>query len=178
MITTLDTKGANFIQKEEGCILHSYQDKGGVWTIGYGNTYYIDGTKVKKGDVITQAEATTLFWRLVPIYTASVLRVSKQLTQNQFDACTSLCWNIGNQGFINSSLAKQIQTNPNDATTISVNQIAEEDIVVSLKKMSDVGESIHKTTYNFLKWREVDGEFNQDLFDRRWREAKLYLGQS
>lgn len=41
------------------------RDVAGVWTIGYGNTYYPNGTKVKQGDRITQAQADEMFEYIV-----------------------------------------------------------------------------------------------------------------
>lgn len=177
MITTIDNNGAAFIQKQEGCILHAYQDKGGVWTIGYGNTYYEDGTKVKQGDLITQSRADSLFNNLVPIYTSTVLEVSKLLNQGQLNALTSMCWNIGHEGLLTSSLAGMIKLNPNDATQILITNIPNQAVVNGLKKFSGVGEFIHMITYCFLKWNEVDGVFDEDLFERRWLEAKMYWGE-
>lgn len=37
------------------------RDVGGVWTIGYGNTMYQDGSPVRQGDTITQQGADDLF---------------------------------------------------------------------------------------------------------------------
>lgn len=44
----------------EGLRLKAYQDKGGVWTVGYGTTRYSDGTPVKKGDTVTEEEAVDM----------------------------------------------------------------------------------------------------------------------
>ncbi len=37
------------------------RDVGGIWTIGYGNTRYQDGSSVRQGDTITRTEADDLF---------------------------------------------------------------------------------------------------------------------
>lgn len=57
------------IKRNEGLRLKAYKDTVGVWTIGYGNTYYplefrIKG-KVKDGDIITKEEADYILERLL-----------------------------------------------------------------------------------------------------------------
>lgn len=53
----LETLVAKFLAKAEGCDLNAYPDTGGVWTIGIGSTYYLDGTRVKEGDTCTLEQA-------------------------------------------------------------------------------------------------------------------------
>ena len=56
----LSQKGLNLIKNFEGLRLNAYRDVAGVWTIGYGSTYFHDGKKVKPGDKLaseTQADA-------------------------------------------------------------------------------------------------------------------------
>ena len=43
-------EGIDFLMNEEGCVLHPYKDQVGISTIGIGNTYYEDGTRVKMTD--------------------------------------------------------------------------------------------------------------------------------
>lgn len=89
-------KGIELIKKFEGCKLKAYLCPANVWTIGYGNTYYENLVKVKAGDVITQARADELLLSLLPKYEAIVKKYAKvELTQNQFDALVSFCWNCG-----------------------------------------------------------------------------------
>jgi lysozyme len=88
--------GINLIKSFEGCKLTAYKCSSGVNTIGFGNTYYTNGNKVKLGDKITQAEADKLFLDLLPKYEKTVLNAIKvPLNQNQFDALVSFCWNCG-----------------------------------------------------------------------------------
>ena len=49
--------GIRLIQEFEGLRLTSYLCSAGVPTIGYGATYYHDGSKVKLGQTITNAQA-------------------------------------------------------------------------------------------------------------------------
>jgi lysozyme len=88
--------GIDLIKSFEGCKLTAYKCSAGVNTIGFGNTYYTNGNKVKLGDKITQDEANKLFLDLLPKYEKTVLNnIKVPLTQNQFDALVSFCWNCG-----------------------------------------------------------------------------------
>ena len=88
--------GIDLIKKWEGCELTSYKCSAGVWTIGFGNTFYEDGTKVKQGDKITKARAESLLLDLLPKFEKIVnKKVSVPLRQNQFDALVSYTWNTG-----------------------------------------------------------------------------------
>lgn len=89
-------KGIDLIKQFEGCKLTSYLCPAGIWTIGYGNTYYLDGTKVVKGQIINQNEANLLLAKLLPKYENTVNKnITATLTQNQYDALVSFCWNCG-----------------------------------------------------------------------------------
>ena len=88
--------GIDLIKSFEGCKLTAYKCSAGVNTIGFGNTYYTNGNKVKIGDKITQEEANKLFLDLLPKYEKTVLNnIKVPLNQNQFDALVSFCWNCG-----------------------------------------------------------------------------------
>ena len=88
--------GIDLIKKWEGCELKAYKCSAGVTTIGYGNTYYENGEKVKMGDVITKQRAEELMLNLLPKYEATVNKnIKRPLKQNEFDALVSFCWNCG-----------------------------------------------------------------------------------
>ena len=89
-------KGIELIKAFEGCKLKSYKCPAGVWTIGWGNCFYLDGSKVLMGQKISQVEADMLMLKLLPKYEATVIKNIKViLNQNQFDALVSFCWNCG-----------------------------------------------------------------------------------
>jgi len=89
-------KGIDLIKKFEGCKLKAYQCPAGIWTIGYGNTFYEDNSKVKQGDTITQDRANSLLLHLLPKFEAIVNKnVQATINQNQFDALVSYVWNTG-----------------------------------------------------------------------------------
>ena len=89
-------EGIALIKKFEGCKLSAYKCPAGVMTIGYGNTFYENGKKILATDRITQARAEELLLSLLPRYETTVKRAIRiELTQNQFDALVSFCWNCG-----------------------------------------------------------------------------------
>ena len=88
------SRGIELIKKYEGCELTSYKCSAGVNTIGWGNTYYEDGSKVQIGDTITQERADELLLNLLPKYENQVKsRIRRELNQNEFDALVSFVWN-------------------------------------------------------------------------------------
>ena len=91
--------GIKSIQQEEGCILHAYKDPvtGNLpITIGYGNTFYEDGSKIKLNDKITQDRANSLMLNLLPKFEKIVNdKIKVKITQTQFDVLVSYTWNTG-----------------------------------------------------------------------------------
>lgn len=98
----------DLIKKWEGCKLTAYKCPAGVWTCGFGNTTYEDGTPVKEGDKITQARAEQMltaylekevYWHLERI----------GLTDNQISAVSSLIYNVGWGSFSRSKCWKAMK---------------------------------------------------------------------
>jgi lysozyme len=88
--------GKKLIIGFEGIKLNAYLCPSSIPTIGVGNTYYLNGNKVKIGDKITQQQAMDLFNSLLPKYEKTVnTNIKIELNQNQFDALVSFCWNCG-----------------------------------------------------------------------------------
>jgi lysozyme len=89
-------RGLALIKKYEGCKLTAYTCPANKVTIGYGNTFYKDGSKIKLGDKITQQQAEDLLMDLLPQFEAIVNKNIKiDLTQYEFDALVSFVWNCG-----------------------------------------------------------------------------------
>jgi len=89
-------KGLALIKKYEGCKLTAYLCPANIATIGYGNTFYKDGSKIKLGDKITQQQAEDLLMDLLPQFEAIVNKNIKiDLNQYQFDSLVSFVWNCG-----------------------------------------------------------------------------------
>lgn len=115
-IKELSDYGIKFLMSNEGVILHPYLDTKGIPTIGVGNTFYEDGSKVKMTDPpITKERAMELFKYILKNYELAVYSNTRDdINQNQFDALVSLCYNIGVTGFKNSTLVKKINNNSDD----------------------------------------------------------------
>jgi lysozyme len=96
--------------------LKSYRCPSGIWTIGFGNTFYENGDKVKDGDVITQQRADELAKFIIDQFAVSIAPfILQPLNDNQFSACVSLAYNIGTSGFKRSSVFKKLNINPQDS---------------------------------------------------------------
>jgi lysozyme len=145
----LTEKGINLIKEFEGLRLTAYRDSVGVWTIGYGNTFYEDGTTVKQGDKITQERADSLFRSIVDKF-ADQVRASlinpDRVSDAQFSAMVALAYNIGIGAFRGSTLLRKVNANPCDPT------IPDE----------------------FPRWNKSGGKVLAGLTRRRKAEAELY----
>lgn len=84
--------GINLIKEFEGCRLTAYYCPAGVLTIGYGHT-----KNVTKGQTITQAQAEALLVSDLAAYEKAVQAYDSRYswTQNEHDALTSFCYNLG-----------------------------------------------------------------------------------
>ena len=144
----VNAEGYALIKRFEGCRLKSYRCPSNVATIGYGNTFYENGDKVKDGDVITQARAEELAKFIIDQFAVSIAPFIQQpLSDNQFSACVSLAYNIGTGGFKKSSVFKKLNINPLDAT------IAD----------------------SFRLWNKGGGKVLKGLVTRREAEIQLYF---
>lgn len=145
----LDLNGYNLIKGFEGLSLKPYLCSANVPTIGYGTTYYENGTKVTMHDaVITKERAFDLLKTNADRFATKVSNlVHKPITQNQFNSLVSFAYNVGSGAFASSTLLKKINVNPNDA---------------SIK-------------YEFLKWNKAGGRVVNGLTTRRQKEAELYF---
>ncbi len=93
------------IKEFEGCELKAYRDVVGVWTIGYGCTFYLDGSKVKQGDKLnSEAEAEQLLLHVIQQDFLPILcRIPTwdQMNSNQQAAVLSFAYNLGARFFAN-----------------------------------------------------------------------------
>lgn len=105
MVTRLSPDGRRLIQGFEGLSLKAYPDPPGDpqnrHSIGYGHS------GAKPGDVISRDEAERLFDVDVLKYETAVALKTPVATQPQFDAMTSLAYNIGTAGFADSTVARK-----------------------------------------------------------------------
>lgn len=141
----ISDKGIELIKRYEGCKLSAYKDSVGIPTIGYG---HIKGVKI--GQTITQAQADALLKSdLLPVE-KYINGIGAELTQNEFDALCSFCFNLGTGALAKSTLLKRIKAKH---TTIEKQK-------------------------EFLKWICAGGKRFKGLFNRREQEAILFGGAS
>jgi lysozyme len=152
----LNDKGYRLIAGFEGLRLSPYyateeEKRKGIVTLGYGNTSYPNGTKVKITDAkISEVEAFEMLKVVSDNFASKVHSlIKKDVTQNQFSALVSLAYNIGLGNFGKSTLLKLVNINPNDA------MISKE----------------------FLKWNKQSGKVLNGLTNRRIKESALYYSK-
>ena len=145
----ISENGINLIKIFEGFCPKPYKCTSGVPTIGYGATFYLDGTKVQMSDdSITKEEATLLLKNMVKLFENEVNSfLIADLNQNQYDALISLSYNIGWNALRKSTLMTVLNANPND-------------------------EAI-KT--HWMKWVNSAGRKSNGLVKRRKLELELYF---
>lgn len=98
----LDLEGENFIIGFEGFSSKPYyatpkEKEEGIVTIGYGNTFYADGKKVKITDApITKEKGLQLF-RIITNKFEEIVnsKIRVQINQHQFNALVSHTYNTG-----------------------------------------------------------------------------------
>lgn len=90
----LSTRGLIEIASHEGICLEPYLDSVGVWTIGIGQTKSDDIDPRTMGKLTIQ-QVFDLFKRKIKGYTKAVDDLGLNLTQYQYDALTSFCYNVG-----------------------------------------------------------------------------------
>ncbi len=148
-ITKTGNSGIELIKQFEGFRSAPYKCPAGIPTIGYGATFYANGKKVTMTDApITEAGAVELLKSMLVSFEKYVDSYCiDTITQNQFDALVSFCYNVGPANLKASTLLKKVNTNPND-TTIRA---------------------------EFLKWNKGGGRVLQGLVRRREAESNLYF---
>ena len=98
------------ISRFEGFRSKPYLDVKGVPTIGYGSTYYQDGTKVTiDDDSISQPDAQSLLDQVIQTTIDHVQKlVTFEVNDNQTAALTSFAYNLGVTALANSTLLKKL----------------------------------------------------------------------
>jgi lysozyme len=146
----LNSNGIALMHEYEGLKLQAYLCPANVPTIGYGNTFYEDGSKVKMGDKISKQRAEELFINIANRSFAEPIRKmfpKSNLTENQFSALVCFAYNVGIGNLQKSTLLKKVLANKND-TSIRL---------------------------EFMKWNKAGGKELAGLTRRRNSEANLYF---
>ena len=101
----------SFITKEEGSKNKAYHDSKGLLTIGVGHLIRADEPHLVNA-VLTDEQVKDLLKNDLKWCSEAVEGAVKvPLTQNQFDALYSLCFNIGPTAFKNSTVVRKINEN-------------------------------------------------------------------
>jgi len=148
----MSQKGIDFIGEFEEFKNIAYQCPAGVWTIGYGHT-----KGVKKGDKITEKQAKIYLREDIAEVEAAISEnVTVLLTQQQYDTLGSLIFNIGADGFKESTLLKRLNDKKYD-------QVSEQ-----IKRWNKAGKRVlnglvNRRTDEIEMWKEAD--YTRDHFD-------------
>jgi len=150
-ITNASSNCINLVKKFEGWSSKPYKCPAGIPTIGYGNTFYENGTKVSMNDpAITEERGIELLKHELQKFAKYVDSYCRDdINQFQFDALVSFCYNLGPANLKNSTLLKKVNANPIDP---------------SIKD-------------EFLKWTKAGGKVLKGLVTRRTAEADLYFSK-
>lgn len=138
-------QGLALIKQFEGFAPRAYICPAGKQTIGYGHV-------VRAGDVfdgrITEEEATALLHEDIKRIEKNIGAMVKiSLSQNQFDALVSFCYNVGTRAFERSTMLRRINEN-----------------------------NLSLAATEFDRWVYVNGKTLGGLIKRRKAEKTLFLG--
>lgn len=144
----INEAGLEFIARLEGCVLRPYNDSAGHCTVGVGHLlHYGPCTAQETYQRITQPKAMELLRKDADVAVKAVRQgVKRRLNQHQFNALVSFTFNVGAQGFLDSTLLRR------------VNERA----------------SAHDIREAFLMWTKAGGLVSQGLINRREAEADLF----
>ena len=138
------------IKKYEGFSSKPYLCPAGVWTIGYGNTKYLNGLPVRKNDPeISKQEAEELLENTVKEeFLPGLLELSPHLKNHHFklNALLSFCYNLGLGAYSKSTLRKKVDS----------------------KQWDDAAEQ-------FMRWVNAGGKKLNGLVKRRAEEASIFM---
>ena len=148
----VSAEGLELIKKHEGYSSRPYLCPAKVPTIGYGNTYYPDGTKVTMQDQPLSKEMADLLLRVIVAKFEKCVndKVTTDVSQEQFDSLVSFTYNLGCGALKKSTLLKKVNANPCDPSILK----------------------------EFLKWNKAGGKVLRGLTNRRIDEANYYFGDT
>jgi lysozyme len=92
----MSTRGRKLLIEREGCILHAYRDSVGVLTVGVGHTAAAGPPIPYPGMIITAQEADAILTKDLVLYERAIDNALKvPVSQNEYDALVSICFNVG-----------------------------------------------------------------------------------
>jgi lysozyme len=142
----INQEGLDKIKGFEGLRTKAYRDVANVITVGYGHTAAAGAPIPMMGMTITPADAEQILRNDLGQYERAVEEAVKvPLSDNQFAALVSFCFNVGPAAFRGSTLLKKLNAGNYDAVP---------------------GE--------LAKWNKVSGKAVKGLVNRRAAEAGLW----
>lgn len=112
----MSPEGVALVKRWEGCELHSYRCSSNIVTCGYGHT----GPDVYEGMTITQAQADQWLAKDLARFEEAIDRqINVALSQPQFDALVSWCFNVGEGATAESTLRRRLNNGEDPCTVIS-----------------------------------------------------------
>jgi lysozyme len=150
--TKTGAAGINLIKEFEGFRATPYPDGDGVLAIGYGTTNKSDvPSYLFNGQPITENQATELLKQHLrtSVEPAIARLVNVPLYQNEYDALSSLIYNIGEGNFANSTVRRQLNAG-----------------------------NKQEAAFAFSMWNKAGGKVIEGLNRRRAAERSLFLRNS
>ncbi len=142
--------GYELIRNAEGFRMNTYADATGVLTIGYGHTSMAGPPRVSRDLHVTAAQAEAILRNDVASFEAIVRNAVKVgLTDAQYSALVSFCFNVGGDSFARSSVLT------------AVNQ---KDFAAVPRRLA--------------LWTKAGGRTLPGLIRRRADEAALFMGDN
>lgn len=139
--------GVDLIKHYEGLRNSAYLCPAKKWTVGFGSTFWPDGTPVKEGDRVTDKEAEALLAATLLPFEREVDRmVTVPISQGQFDALVSFSFNLGSAALRGSTLLKKLNQGDKEGASIQ-----------------------------FGAWVKAAGQVLPGLVKRRESERKMFL---
>lgn len=114
---------ADICREFEGLELKAYVCPAGKWTIGWGSTFYEDGSPVRQGHTITKERAEVLLMNTLNQFDAQITPIiTSNVNPKQRGALLDFAFNLGAdidtdtvaEGLGDSTLLKKVNANPND----------------------------------------------------------------
>lgn len=147
----INKEGLDLIESFEGFSPKPYKDVAGIWTIGVGSIYGLDGKRVKASHRhISKQEALQLMERDLKTTEVKITQLVKvPVTQNQFSALCSFVYNVGSGAFQRSTARMKLNRSDYDGC-------ADE----------------------FLRWKYAGKKAIPGLLRRRKAERELFLSDA
>jgi len=144
-LMTHSEKATALVSSFEGFSAVAYLDGNSIPTIGYGHT-----ADVKMGDVCTKTQALVWLDEDLKIADDAIARlVTVPLTQNEWDALTSLVYNIGQGNFAKSTVHLRINHGDTNGACQAIGM-----------------------------WNKVAGQVSAGLVRRRAAEMAMFRGEA